>query len=95
VLIEEHANGTIISVRVVPRAGRSQIDGIIEDSLRVRLTAAPVDGAANAALIDLLARRFDIPKSRVEIVSGERGKRKRVLLRGVDSSTVRGTLGLN
>jgi len=92
-LTEEREDGTIISVRAVPRAGRNQIDGIVEDSLRVRLAAAPVDGAANAALIDLLAHRFDISKSRISIVSGERSRRKRVLLRGVDESSVRATLG--
>jgi uncharacterized protein (TIGR00251 family) len=93
--IEEHADGTVIAVRAVPRAGKSEIDGIVDDVVRVRLAAAPVDGAANAALIELFARRFDIPKSRIEIISGERGRRKRMLLRGVDASKVRAALGLD
>jgi len=90
--LEEREDGTIIAVRVVPRAGKSQIDGIVDDLLRVRLAAAPVDGAANAALIELLAHRFEIPKSRIAIVSGERSKRKRVLLRGVGAPAVRAAL---
>jgi hypothetical protein len=93
--IEEQTDGTIIAVRAVPRAGRSEIDGIVDNFVKVRLAAAPVDGAANAALIELFASRFDIPKSRIEIISGERGRRKRVLLRGVDASKVRSVLGLD
>jgi uncharacterized protein YggU (UPF0235/DUF167 family) len=61
----------------------------------VRLAAPPVDGAANAALIELLARYFGIPKSRISILSGERAKQKRLLLRGVDPSQVRERLELD
>ncbi|HEX3723408.1 MAG TPA: DUF167 domain-containing protein [Nitrolancea sp.] len=93
--LKEQANGTVITVRVLPRAGKSAIDGVVDGRLRVRLTTAPVDGAANSALIDLFARTFAIPKSRVEIISGATGRNKRVLLRDVDASTVRTLLRID
>jgi hypothetical protein len=94
-ILEEHPNGTILAVRVVPRSSRAEIIGVVDGSLRVRLAAPPVDGAANAALIELVARLCGIPKSRVNILSGERSKQKRLLLRGIDATEVRHRLGLD
>lgn len=93
-VVEQHASGAILVVRVVLRSSKSQIDGVVDGSLRVRLAAAPVDGVANAALIELIARRCGIPKSRVTIVSGERAKQKRLLLRDIDATQVRRRLDL-
>lgn len=94
-ILEEHASGTILAVRVVPRSSKSVIDGVMDGSLRVRLAAPPVDGAANVALIELIAKSCGIPKSRVTIMSGERVKQKRLLLRGIDAVQVRDRLGLD
>ena len=68
----------ILSVRVVPRASKSQIAGIHEDVLKVRIASPPVDGAANAELLKLLAKHFGTARSAVAIVSGETSKSKRV-----------------
>jgi len=68
----------ILSVRVVPRASKSQIAGIHEDVLKVRIASPPVDGAANAELLKLLAEHFGTARSAVAIVSGETSKSKRV-----------------
>jgi uncharacterized protein (TIGR00251 family) len=73
---------SVISVRVIPRAGKSAIAGMRGDSLLVRLSAPPVDGAANAELIEVLADAFGVPKRSVEIVSGERSRKKRVRITG-------------
>lgn len=54
----------------------------------IRLAAAPVDGAANAALIDVLARALRVPKRDVTIVSGERSRNKRVRIAGMNASHV-------
>jgi uncharacterized protein (TIGR00251 family) len=94
-VVEEHATGAILVVRVVPRSSKSQIDGVVDSSLRVRLAAPPIDGAANSALIELLAKLCNIPKSSVSILSGERAKQKRILLRGIDAAHVRERLGLD
>ncbi|HEX4916144.1 MAG TPA: DUF167 domain-containing protein [Vicinamibacterales bacterium] len=71
-------------MRVIPRAGRSTIAGRRDGAVLVRLAAAPVDGAANAELIDLLARTLKIPKRDITIVSGEKSRSKRVRIAGFD-----------
>ena len=76
----------------MPRAGRSQIAGVRDGAVLVRLAAAPVDGAANAELIDLLSRALSIPKRDVAIVSGERSRSKRVRIAGMNRTQVVDTL---
>ena len=78
----------IIDVRVVPRAGKSGIAGTRDGALLVRLNALPVDGAANAELIQLFAKALGIPKRSVTIVSGERSRNKRVSVAGVTEADV-------
>lgn len=63
-----------------------------DGALLVRLAAAPVDGAANAELIDLIARALDVPKRDVIIVSGERSRKKRVRIAGMNAEDVVGRL---
>ena len=65
-------------VKITPRSSRSEIVGWSQDILRVRLQAPPVDGRANAALIDLLAQFTGRPKSAIRIVQGARSRVKRV-----------------
>ncbi len=73
----------ILQVRVTLRAGRTALAGMRGEALLVRLAAAPVDGAANDALIAFLAGLLDIPKRDVTIVAGERGRDKRVAIAGL------------
>jgi uncharacterized protein (TIGR00251 family) len=73
----------VLAVQVTPRASRNEISGWQGDVLRVRLTAPPVDGAANAALIAVLAGVLDVPKSAITIVAGHSGRRKRVRVSGL------------
>ncbi len=80
--------GTIINVRVIPRAGRSGIDGLRAGALLVRVAAAPVEGSANGELIEILARAIQLPRRKVSVVSGERSRTKRVLIEGVPLATV-------
>ena len=82
-MIETTVNGVVVTVRVQPRASRAGLAGIRGDALLVRLNAPPVDGAANAELIEVLAAACGRPKSAVSIVSGERGRTKRVRIDGV------------
>ena len=74
------------------RAGRSGLAGVREDRLLVRLNAAPVDGAANAELIEVIARACDVPRRAVEIVEGERSRQKRVRVAGLDVATAESRL---
>lgn len=82
-VIEATDSGVIVDVRVVPRSGRSGLAGTRDGALLVRLNAPPVDGAANAELLDVIARALGVPKRAVTIVSGERAKQKRVKVDGV------------
>jgi len=80
--------GVLIAVRVVPRAARAGLAGIRENALLVRLNAAPVDGAANAELIEVLADALGVPKRAISISAGERSRRKTVLIRGLSADEV-------
>ncbi|MBI4495756.1 MAG: DUF167 domain-containing protein [Deltaproteobacteria bacterium] len=75
---------TIFSVRVQPRAGRNEILGFREESLRVRVTAAPADGEANLLCRRVLAEALGVSLSQVEILSGHRGRHKRVRITGLN-----------
>jgi uncharacterized protein (TIGR00251 family) len=87
-MIEPTRGGVIIAVRVIPRASRSRAAGTRDGALLVRLQAPPVDGAANAELIAVIADLLDVSRRAVTIVSGERGRSKRVRVAGVDSNHV-------
>lgn len=73
----------MLTVRVIPRAGRAGLAGVRDEAVLVRLGAAPVDGAANAELIETLAAAFGVPRRQVTLVAGERARRKRVRIGGV------------
>ena len=78
----------VLAVRVQPRASRNEA-GLREDgSLKVRLTALPVDNAANEALVRFLADLFAVPRSAVEILSGLTGREKRVRIAGITGADV-------
>jgi uncharacterized protein (TIGR00251 family) len=85
-------SSTIIDVRVIPRASKSGIAGMRGDAVLVRLHAAPVDGAANAELIEVLADALGVPKRAVSIVAGERARQKRVRVEGVTLDFIRSKL---
>ncbi len=71
----------MLSLHVQPRASRDEVVGVRGDRLKLRITAPPVDGSANAHLVRYLARQFCVPKSQVEILSGESGRDKRLAIR--------------
>jgi len=79
----------IFDIRVIPRASKSGIAGMRGDAVLVRLHAAPVDGAANAELIEVLADVLGVPKRAVSIVAGERGRQKRVRVEGLTLDFIR------
>ena len=81
-------NGAVLLVRVTPRAGRTGLTGVANDQLLVRIAAAPVDDAANEALIELLARVLGVAKQSIDIVGGHRGRTKRVAIAGLSAAEV-------
>lgn len=75
----EEKEGCIeLSIRVVPRAARNGVAGLLGDELKVRIQAPPVDGKANDHLIRYLAKTWDVPRASITILSGETGRRKRL-----------------
>jgi len=86
--ITEAEGGVTFAVRVVPRASRNEIAGIHGDALKVRLTAPPVEGRANDALIAFLAKRLGVRKSQVEIVAGDTSRRKLIRVIGLSGQEV-------
>ena len=85
---------TIIAIRVIPRASVSKVDGMRGGAWLVRLRTPPVDGAANAELIEVLASTLRIPKRDISIVAGERSRLKRVSIGGLDAATIAARLAM-
>ena len=80
-------------VRVIPRSSRSEIAGEHDGVIKVKLTSPPVNGAANAELIKLFAKKLGVAKSAVEIVSGETSRTKQLKVTGVTAEELRDVVG--
>ncbi len=78
--IQDHPSGISFRIRVQPRSSRNQIVGKHEDALKLKITAPPIEGAANKACIDLLAKALDVPKSHLKITSGHASRSKKVFV---------------
>lgn len=77
-----------LPIRVSPRAGRNGIDGVVDGRLRIRVTASPVDGAANAAVIRVIADALGLAPSAVRIAVGGSGRDKLVEIDGVTRASL-------
>jgi len=84
--------GATLRVRLVPRAARDEVAGERDGALVVRVTAPPVEGAANAALARLLARRLGLAPSSLSVARGERTRDKVLLVSGVTAGDLRARL---
>ena len=90
--IRDADGGATLRVRVSPRASRDRVGGEREGALLVRVTAAPVDGAANDALARVLAGALHVPPSAVSVRHGAGAREKLLHVSGVDAATVRARL---
>jgi len=79
-----NSDSIVLSLHIQPRASKNEICGVQETSLKIRLTSPPVDGAANKLCREFLADLFDVPKSAIEIISGETSRHKRVRITSLD-----------
>lgn len=80
-LIKKDKEGYRFSIYVQPRAAKNAVAGIHDQALKIRLTAPPVDGAANKMCLQFLAKQLKVPKSALQIESGHSSRRKTVLCR--------------
>ncbi len=91
--LSDHAEGVLLPVRAKPGARKAGIQGERNGALVVAVTAPPEDGRANDALVELLHERLGLKRSRIELVSGQKSRDKRFLLRGVTRAEVVVLLG--
>jgi uncharacterized protein (TIGR00251 family) len=85
VLFKEDAHGITFKVFIQPRSSKNTIVGLHGDAVKIKLTAPPVDNAANKMCIQYLARRLKVPKSSIEVVSGHSSRTKLLRLRYMSS----------
>ncbi len=90
--LREEADGVSFEVRVQPRSSKTEISGIQDGVLRVRLTSPPLDGAANKQCIELLSRKMKIPKRAIRIASGAKARSKRLKILGLGVEEMRNIL---
>jgi len=86
--VNETSKGVAFAVKVQPRARKNAITGIVGQSLKLALTAPPIEGRANAAVIEFFAELFQIPRSSVTIASGETSRNKVVRIAGLGRAWV-------
>ena len=87
--VETRGSSVRVSVHVQPRATRSEIVGLHGTALKVRLQAPPVDGAANEALVELIAGALDVPRRAVRVIAGATSRAKTIEIDGTSEVAVR------
>ena len=80
--IRPHADGVYLAVKLQPRASTNEICAPLGDELKIKVTAAPVDAAANQALVDLLADKLDCSRGKIQIVRGQTSRHKTIWIEG-------------
>jgi uncharacterized protein (TIGR00251 family) len=83
--IREHPNGMVLRVFVQPRASKDRIVGLHGDRLKIKVAAPPVDGQANKRCIQFMAKCLSVPRSSLQIISGQNSRNKQVLLKSDQS----------
>ncbi len=83
-MLKETDAGILISFKISPNASKNEIIKT-EDGIKIKITAQPVDGKANKALVEFLSKQFKIPKTSIEIVKGHTSKEKTLLIKTTDS----------
>lgn len=94
-VIQADPGGITLKIRVAPRSAKNGVAGVVDGSLKITLTAPPVDGAANEALIETLAKLCNLRKSDITILSGHTARQKRVRFANADLERIKKALGLS
>jgi uncharacterized protein (TIGR00251 family) len=90
--LTEHPDGVVITVRATPRGKRTEIIGVIDGALRIRVQAPPVDGKANKVLIKFLSRQLGCPASAISLIGGATARHKRLHIRNITATQLRAAL---
>ncbi len=86
-MLKETKDGLVVTLKISPNASKNEIIKN-EEGIKVKITAQPVDGRANKALTEYLAKQLKIPKTSIEIIRGETSKEKTLLLKVFDNSKI-------
>jgi uncharacterized protein (TIGR00251 family) len=90
--IRDHGDGHELDILVAPRASRPRIGPLHDDRLKIAVSAPPVEGAANQAVLDLLARTLRLPRTGLTVLRGDTSRRKTILIQGATRAALE-TLG--
>ena len=93
--VKDTSEGATFTVKVHPRARKNAITGVVGDALKLSLTAPPLEGRANEAVIEFFADLFEIPRASVTITSGATGRRKVVRVSGLSKQAIEQKLAKN
>ena len=88
IYFREQNGAVVFNLRVVPNSSKSEIVGEFDGALKIKIAAPPVDGAANAELIRVLAKKIGVAKNSIEIIGGQNSKNKQVKIYDCDIKTV-------
>jgi len=91
-VISETVGGVTVEVLVQPRASRAKIGPVHDGRIKVSVTSPPVDGEANAAVIELFAKQLGVPKGAIEVVAGATSRRKRLRITGTTRAAIEALL---
>lgn len=86
-MIKQNKGGLMVTFKIVPNSSKNEIIKT-DDTIKIKITAQPVDGKANKALIEFLSKQFKIPKTSIEILRGETSKEKTILFKTQDISKI-------
>ena len=90
----ETSGGVTFRVHVQPRAARNRLQGMHDDALKISLTAPPVEGAANRLCRDFLAELLELPRARVEVIGGQKSRRKTIHIESLSGFELKTRLGI-
>jgi uncharacterized protein (TIGR00251 family) len=86
--VSDHPLGATFSIRVQPRAARTAMSGTVGDALKVSVSAPPLDGRANVAVVEFFFEVLSVPRSAVQVVAGERSRNKIIRIAGCSGAEV-------
>ena len=92
--MQKSAEGVTFAIRVHPRARKNAVTGEIGDTLKISVTAPPIDGKANEACIEFFAKLLKLPRSSVTIASGQSSRRKVIRVVGLSAEEIRRRIGM-
>lgn len=88
-VIKENSDGLTFKIFVQPRSSSNMIVGLYNDAIKIKIKAAPVDGAANSMCINFLAKLLKTPKSSINIISGQNSRTKKILIKYKDNNLLK------